>query len=102
MKSELDARPVYLQDENRIEDIFLMCYAFQCCWYDCFKSRELNDEFGYAEIMDYMRDAKVVKASPHKTVNLTKKCPVMRKLIELTKLPLDNFILRLLLRLKKL
>ena len=90
MKSELDARPVYLQDENRIKGHFLMCYI-SVLLVRLLQIRELNDEFGYAEIMDYMRDAKVVKASPHKTVNLTKKCPVMRKLIELTKLPLDNF-----------
>lgn len=92
MKSELDARPVYLQENDRIKGHFLICYI-SVLLMRLLQIKELNDKYGYAEIMDYIRDAKFVNASPHQILNLTKKCAVMDELKKLTKLPLDNFYL---------
>lgn len=79
MKSAFDARPVYLQREDSIIGHFLICYIAVLLM-RLLQIEELDDQFGYQELIDYMRSATAVDLKGKYMVNLTKKSDVMLRL----------------------
>lgn len=91
MKSELDARPVFVKKKATIYGHFLICYLATLLT-RLLQIYELKDKDSYQEIYNFMRDFKVVNAG-NKYINLAAKTDFITKLSASTKLPLTNAIL---------
>ena len=70
MKSQLDARPVYLQKEDTITGHFLICYLVVLLT-RLLQIYVLNDKYCTEEIFDFIRDYRVAQVSERKYINLT-------------------------------
>lgn len=92
MKSQLDARPVYLQKEETITGHFLICYL-TVLLVRLLQIRILNDEYGAEEIFDFMHDFRVAKISDRKYINLTRNSSFIKELSTRTGLPLTSYFL---------
>lgn len=92
MKSQLDARPVYLQKRDTITGHFLICYLAVLLT-RLLQIHILNDSFGTEEIFDFIHDFRVVKISDRKYINLTKNSPFIKELTTRTGLPLTSYFL---------
>ncbi len=90
MKSQLDARPVYLQKRDTITGHFLICYLAVLLT-RLFQIHILNDSFGTEEIFDFMHDFRVAKASERKYINLTRSSSFIKELSAKTGLPLTSY-----------
>lgn len=92
MKSELDARPVYLQKEDTITGHFLICYLTvllsRILQFKVLKSKPCSEE-----IFRFLRDFRVAKISDRKYINLTKSSPFIKELSQSTGLPLTLYFL---------
>lgn len=70
MKSQLDARPVFLQKENTIKGHFLVCYLavllLRLLQFKVFKNK-----FSSEDIMNFVRDFRTVRVSDYKSINLS-------------------------------
>ena len=91
MKSELDARPVYLQKSSTIFGHFLICYIATLIT-RILQIYELNDEDSYQAIFKFIRDFQLAKCNG-KYVNLLTKSDFLNKISELTKLPVKSALL---------
>lgn len=91
LKSELDARPVFLQKEDSIKGHFLICYL-AVVLVRLLQVKILKDAFGYEEIFNFMKDFKVCKISPYKYMNLTISSDFIEKFRKLTDLPISQFL----------
>ena len=60
MKTDLDARPVYLQKQNRIYGHFLVCYLAVCIL-RIYQFLLLKEEYKANEILEFIRRFKVIK-----------------------------------------
>lgn len=91
MKSELDARPVYLQKKNTIYGHFLICYlaTFLIRVLQIF---ELEDKNSYQEIFNFIREFKFTKCDG-KLVNMATASDFIDQLIAKTSLPLNHAML---------
>ena len=92
MKSQLDARPVYLQKEDTIIGHFLICYLVVLLT-RLFQIHTLNDAYGTEEIFDFIHDFRVAQISERKYINLTRKSFFINNLTTLTGLPLTSYFL---------
>ena len=92
MKSQLDARPVYLQKEDTITGHFLICYL-SVVLMRLFQIYALNDKYGTEEIFDFIRDFRVAKISDRKYINLTRSSSFIKALAYETGLPLTSYFL---------
>ena len=92
MKSQLDARPVYLQKEDTITGHFLICYLAVLLT-RLFQIHTLNDNYGTEEIFDFIRDFRVAQVSDRKYINLTRKSTFIKDLSSVTGLPLTSYFL---------
>lgn len=54
MKTDFSARPVYLQDENRIKAHFLICFLALAIYR--FLGKKLNDKYTCDEILDTLKE----------------------------------------------
>lgn len=93
MKSQLDARPVYLQKEETIIGHFLICYL-TVLLVRLFQIRILDDGYGAEEIFDFMHDFRVAKVSDRKYINLTRNSSFINGLSDRSGLPLTSYFLR--------
>lgn len=91
MKSELDARPVYLQKQDTIKGHFVVCYIATLL-IRILQIYELKDEDSYQKLFKFIRDYKFTKYQ-NKYINMATKSDFLTKLIDKTKLPLDNAVL---------
>lgn len=91
MKSDLDARPVYLQKRETIQGHFLICYL-AVLLERLFQFKVLENKFHSNEIFEFMRDFKVTE-SDRKYINTTTDSELVRYLTEKTGLPLTNYFL---------
>lgn len=91
MKSDLDARPVFLQKEETIKGHFLICYL-TVLLERLFQFKILENEYSTSEIFDFIRDFKVVKGE-NKYINTTKSTNFIYELSRKLKLPLTNYYL---------
>ena len=87
MKSQLDARPVYLQKEDTITGHFLICYLVVLLT-RLLQIYVLNDKYCTEEIFDFIRDYRVAQVSERKYINLTRRSSFIKDLTALTGLPL--------------
>ena len=92
MKSQLDARPVYLQKQDSIIGHFLICYL-AVLLSRILQIYILEDKYGTEEIFNFIRDFKAAKISDYRYINLTRSSEFIKKLAMNTKLPLTLYFL---------
>ena len=88
MKSDLDARPVFLQKENTIKGHFFVCYV-TVLLERIFQFKVLNNEYSSEDIMNFLKEFKVVKDG-NININISTSTAFMKALAERTKLPIMN------------
>lgn len=91
MKSDLDARPVYLQKENTIKGHFLICYL-AVLLERIFQFKVLKNSYSASEICEFFRNFRTVEAE-RKHINISRSMPFIDYLTQHTGLPLDNYFL---------
>lgn len=92
MKSQLNARPVYLQKEDTITGHFLICYLAVLLT-RLLQFKILKNTYCSEELFDLIRDFRVVKISDRKYINLARKTTFIKELSEFTNLPLTSYFL---------
>lgn len=92
MKSQLDARPAYMQKQETVTGHFLICYLAVLLT-RLLQIHVLKDEYGTEEIFDFIHDFRVAKISDRKYINLTRSSPFIRELSSRTGLPLTSYFL---------
>ena len=92
MKSELDARPVYLQKENSIKGHFLICYI-TILLIRLFQFKVLKNEYSTSEICTFIKEFKVVQINDNRYINMTRSSKFIVQLAALLKQPLTNYYL---------
>lgn len=91
MKSDLDARPVFLQKEEAIKGHFLICYLTVLIE-RIFQFKVLGNKYPTNDIFEFSKDFKVTKAET-KYINTTTSSNFIVDLSNLFKLPLTNYFL---------
>ena len=91
MKSDLDARPVFLQKEETIKGHFLICYL-TVLLERIFQFNILKNEYSTTEIFQFIKDFKVTKGET-KYINTTKSTTIIHGLEKKLHLPLTNYFL---------
>ena len=92
MKSQLDARPVFMQKQETITGHFLICYL-SVLLTRLFQIYVLKDEYSTEEIFDFIHDFRVAKISDRKYINLTRSSSFIKDLTVRTDLPLTSYFL---------
>lgn len=92
MKSQLNARPVYLQKEDTITGHFLICYLAVLLT-RLLQFKILKNTYCSEELFDLIRDFRVVKISDRKYINLARKTTFIKELSKFTNLPLTSYFL---------
>ena len=92
MKSELDARPVYLQKENSIKGHFLICYI-TILLIRLFQFKVLKNEFSTSEICTFIKEFKVVQINDNRYINMTRSSKFIVQLAALLIQPKTNYYL---------
>lgn len=91
MKSDLDARPVFLQKEETIKGHFLICYL-TVLLERLFQFKVLGNEYSTSDIFQFIKDFKVTKGET-KYINTTRSTDFIEELAAKLKLPLTNYFL---------
>ena len=91
MKSDLDARPVFLQKEETIKGHFLICYL-TVLMERIFQFKILGNKYSTTEIFDFIKCFKVTK-SENKYINTTTYSDFINDLSKKFDLPLTNYFL---------
>lgn len=91
MKSDLDARPVFLQKEDSIKGHFLICYL-AVLLERIFQFKVLDNKYSTSEIFNFIRNFKATKAES-KYINTTTCSDFINDLSKLFNLPLTNYFL---------
>jgi Transposase len=91
MKSDLDARPVFLQKEETIKGHFLICYLTVLIE-RIFQFKVLKNKYSTNEIFQFIKDFKVTKAETN-YINTTTSSGFINDLSEMLRLPLTNYFL---------
>lgn len=92
MKSQLDARPVYLQKEDTITGHFLICYLAVLLT-RLLQFKVLKNEYCSEELFDFIHDFKVAKISDRKYINLTRATNFIKEFASIIGLPLTSYFL---------
>lgn len=92
MKSQLDARPVYLQKEDTIVGHFLICYLAVLLT-RLLQFKVLKNNYSSEDIFDFIHDFRVAQISERKYINLTKATTFIKDFATLTNLPLTSYFL---------
>lgn len=92
MKSQLDARPVYLQKKDTITGHFLICYLAVLLT-RLLQFKILDNRYCSEELFDFFKEFRIVKISPKKYINLSRKTGFIDYLSNLTSLPLTSYFL---------
>ena len=92
MKSQLDARPVYLQKQDTITGHFLICYLAVLLT-RLLQIRVLKGQYCTEDIFNFIRDFKVAKVSDRKYINLARSSSFIKDFSESTGLPLTSYFL---------
>lgn len=91
MKSDLDARPVFLQKENTIKGHFLICYI-AVLLERLLQFKILDNKYSTSQIMRFTRGFKLIKGES-KYINTTVSSEYIKEFQVLTSLPLTNYYL---------
>lgn len=92
MKSELDARPVYLQKEDSIKGHFLICYV-TVLLSRLLQFKILDNKYSTNTIFEFIRNYNVVKLNDNKYINLARSSDFIKDLSTILKHPLTNYYL---------
>ena len=92
MKSQLDARPVYLQKQETITGHFLICYLAVLLT-RILQIHILKKQYGTEEIFDFIRDFRVAKISDRKYINLSRNSSFIKFFSDHTGLPLTSYFM---------
>lgn len=92
MKSQLDARPVYLQKQQTISGHFLICYLTVLLT-RLLQIKVLGNSPCSEEMFDFFHGFRSVKISDRKYINLARKSDFIALLAEKTGLPLTSYFL---------
>lgn len=92
MKSQLDARPVYLQKEETITAHFLICYLTVLLT-RLLQFKILENRYCSENLFDFFHQFKAVKISDKKYINLSKNSIFIKEFSEHTGLPLTSYFL---------
>lgn len=92
MKSQLDARPVYLQKEETIIGHFLICYLAVLLT-RVLQFKVLENNYCSEDILGFVKEFKVAKISDRKYINLAKMAPFIKEFAKKTNLPLTSYFL---------
>ena len=93
MKSQLDARPAYMQRDESIAGHFLVCYI-SVLLERLVQVKVLGNRFCTEDVMGFARGFRAVDASDGKYVNISKASPLIDELEQMTGLPLGNYHLK--------
>ena len=91
MKSDLDARPVFLQKEATIKGHFLICYL-TVLLERILQFKILEDQYSTSDIFDFIRKFKATRGES-KYINTTVRTDFIDDLSNLFGLPLTNYYL---------
>lgn len=91
MKSDLDARPVFLQKTDSIKGHFLICYL-AVLLERILQFKILQDQYATTEIFDFIKRFKVTRAES-KYINVTTSSAFINDLSTRLDLPLTNYFL---------
>lgn len=91
MKSDLDARPVFLQKEDSIKGHFLICYI-AVLLERILQFKILDNKYSASEIFSFVKKFMVTKAE-NKYINTTTYSSLIDDLSKRFKLPLTNYYL---------
>ena len=92
MKSQLDARPVYLQKKETIIGHFLICYLAVLLT-RLLQFKVLGNDYCSEDIFRFVKDFRVVKISDRKYMNLTRNTSFIQEFAKKTNLPLTSYFL---------
>jgi transposase len=91
MKSDLDARPAFLQTEDTIKGHFLICYL-TVLLERIFQFKILEDKYSASEIFGFIKNFKATKAES-KYINTTTYTDFINDLSMISGIPLTNYFL---------
>ena len=91
MKSDLDARPVFVQKGDSIKGHFLICYI-TVLLERIFQFKVLENKYSTSEIIDFIKKFKATKGET-KYINTTTYSNFINDLSEIFGLPLTNYFL---------
>lgn len=91
MKSDLDARPVYLQKEDTIKGHFLICYI-TVLLERIFQFKVLKNKYSSSEIFSFIKDFKITRAE-RTHINTSTASELIDELSKKFNLPLNNYFL---------
>lgn len=92
MKSQLDARPVYLQKKDTISGHFLICYLAVLLT-RLLQFHILGNNYCSEDILGFFKQFKVARISERKYINLTRNSTFIREFADRTNLPLTSYFL---------
>ena len=92
MKSQLDARPVYLQKEETITGHFLICYLTVLLT-RVLQFKILENNYCSEDIFNFIKQFRAAKISDRKYINLTRNSIFIKEFSDITKLPLTSYFL---------
>ena len=92
MKSQLDARPVYLQKEDTIAGHFLICYLAVLLT-RLLQFKILKNNYCSEDLFDFIHDFRVAKISDRKYINLSRGTTFIKEFAALCNLPLTSYFL---------
>lgn len=92
MKSQLDARPVYLQKQDTIVGHFLICYLAVLLT-RLLQFKILKHNYCSEDLFEFVRDFRVAKISGRKYINLSRGTSFIKDFADLCSLPLTSLCL---------
>ncbi|MCD8158769.1 MAG: IS1634 family transposase, partial [Clostridiales bacterium] len=92
MKSQLDARTVYLQKQDTITGHFLICYL-TVLLERLLQFKILKNKYCSEDIFHFIKNFKAARLSERKYINLTRDFSFIRSFAKLTDLPLTSYFL---------
>lgn len=92
MKSQLDARPVYLQKEESIIGHFLVCYLTVLLT-RILQFKVLGEVYCSEDLFRFMKQFKAAKIADSKYINLTMNSSFIKDFSNITNLPLTSYFL---------
>ena len=92
MKSQLDARPVYLQKKDTIVGHFLICYLAVLLT-RLLQFKILKNNYCSEDLFDFIRDFRVAKISDRKYINLSRGTTFIKEFAAFCNLPLTSYFL---------
>lgn len=89
MKSELEARPVFMQKMDCIIGHFLICYI-SCLVLRLLQIKEMEDCCSVQSLVKLIRELRVVKVAPNSYLNIARSGDLLDRVCRKFSLPLNN------------